>query len=92
MLQMYGCVSLREINGQGTGKMSCYFRHIKAIIAEAGIEVTPQNKKQVDKAIHQIMGIDYKDCPATWKTMKQHLAGEPARQDFINNLRHAARP
>ena len=87
---MYGCVSLWEINGPGTGKMSCYFRHIKDVIAEAGIEVTPENKKQVDKAIHRIMEVDYKDCPATWKTLKQQLADEPARQDFIKKLRHAA--
>ena len=62
------------------------------MMAEAGIEVTPENKKQVDEAIHRIMGVDYKDCPATWKTLKQHLAGESARQDFIKNLRNAALP
>jgi len=72
--------------------MSCYLRHIKDIIAEAGIEVTPENRKQVDRAIHRIMGVEYKDCPTTWKTLKQHLAGESARQDFIKNLRNATRP
>jgi len=72
--------------------MSCYFRHIKDIMTEAGIEVTPENKKHVDKAIHQIVGIDYKDCPATWKTLKQHLADESARHDFAKNLRNAGRP
>ena len=59
---------------------------------EAGIKVTPENKKQVDKAIHQIMGVDYKDCPATWKTLKQQLSSESARQDFIKKLRYAMRP
>ncbi len=27
-------------------KMSCYFRHMKEVLAEAGIEVTPASKKQ----------------------------------------------
>ena len=33
--------------------MSCYLRHMKDILEEAGIEVTPANKKQIDQAIHQ---------------------------------------
>jgi len=65
--------------------MSCYFRHIRDIMAEAGIEVTPKNKKQIDEAIHQIMGVNYKDCPATWKALKQEIAGEE-RPDFIRKL------
>jgi len=51
--------------------MSCYLRHIKGILEEAGIEVTPVDKKQIDRAIHQAVGVDYKDCPATWKRLKQ---------------------
>ena len=47
--------------------MSCYFRHLKEELAEAGITVTPQNKKAVDRAIHGLVEIDYKDCPRTWK-------------------------
>jgi len=45
--------------------MSCYFRHLKDILEEADIEVTPDNRKQVDRAIHQIVGVTYKDCPET---------------------------
>ena len=51
--------------------MSCYFRHIKGILDEAGIEVTPSNKKQIDQAIHQIVEVAYEDCPHTWKKLKQ---------------------
>ena len=71
--------------------MSCYFRHLTDIMAEASIEVTPQNKKQVDEAIHQIMGVDYKNCPVTWKALKQQIASEPTRQDFIRKLQDAVR-
>jgi len=53
--------------------MSCYLRHIKCILEEAGIEVNPGNRKQIDQAIHQAVGVDYKDCPATWKRLKQEI-------------------
>ena len=70
--------------------MSCYFRHLKAIFNEAGIEVNSSNRKQVDRAIHQIVGTSYKDCPATWQNLKQQIiADEPKRQDFMVKLRDA---
>ncbi len=70
--------------------MSCYFRHIKDILTEAGIEITPGNKKQIDRAIHQAVGVDYKDCPATWKRLKQDImTDEQKRQDFIKKLEGA---
>jgi hypothetical protein len=70
--------------------MSCYFRHIKDILDEAGIEVTSSNKKQIDQAIHQIVGVAYKDCPATWKKLKQQLIGdEQKRRDLTKKLQDA---
>ena len=70
--------------------MSCYFRHLKGILNEAGIEVTPRNRKQIDRTIHDIVEVTYKDCPTTWKKLKQEIIGdEQKRQDFINNLHSA---
>ena len=43
--------------------MSCYSRHLKDILAEAGIEVTLANKKEVDRALHKIVEVAHKDCP-----------------------------
>ena len=72
--------------------MSCYFRHLKDILSEAGIEVNPSNRKQIDRAIHDIVGITYKDCPTTWKKLKQEIIGdEQKRQDFIKKLQNATR-
>ena len=51
--------------------MSCYFRHLGDILDAAGIQVTTAHKKTIDQAIHQIMEISYKDCPQTWKALKQ---------------------
>lgn len=70
--------------------MSCYFRHIKDMLDEAGIEVGSGNRKQIDQAIHQIVGTTYKDCPVTWKRLKQQVIGdEQKRQDFIKKLQDA---
>ena len=70
--------------------MSCYFRHLKDIFNEAGVEVTSNNKKQIDQAIHQIVGTNYKDCLGTWQRLKQQIiTDEQKRQDFIAKLRGA---
>jgi len=69
--------------------MSCYFRHLKDILSEAGVEVTPGNKQQIDGIIHDIVGVPYKDCPATWKKLKQEIiADEQKRQAFIEKLQN----
>ena len=67
--------------------MSCYLRHLEEALKELNIEVTPQNKKQIDQAIHQIVGVQYKDCPAAWKRVKGRIAAtEQERQAFIKQL------
>jgi len=70
--------------------MSCYFRHMKVILDEAGITVSARNKKQIDQAFHQIVGTSYKDCPTTWKALKQtYLADEKKRHELITKLQAA---
>lgn len=55
---------------------------------EAGIEVTRHNKKDIDRAFHDITGIEYKDCSATWKQLKQELAGDgQKRREIIQRLK-----
>ena len=70
--------------------MSCYFRHLNEIFDEAGIVVTPNNRKQIDQAIHQVVGVTYKGCPQAWKILKQQIMGDKQkRQDFIKKLQAA---
>jgi hypothetical protein len=69
--------------------MSCYFRHMENIFAEAGIQVTIANKKDLDKAIHRIVNVSYKNCPATWKEIKLGTADSQKRKEFIDKLRKA---
>lgn len=70
--------------------MSCYLRHLKETLAEAGIELTAANKRQIDQAIHKIVGVEYKNCPFAWKALKQQIMNdEKTRQEFVKNLKAA---
>ncbi len=70
--------------------MSCYFRHLKAVLDEAGMEVTPANKRRIDEVIHHVMDVTYKDCPTTWRKLKQDILGdEQKRRAFIEELEKA---
>ncbi len=53
---------------------------------QAGITVTKENRKDIDRAIHKIVGVEYKNCPATWKEVKRRLAEDA--EDFANALRN----
>lgn len=68
--------------------MSCYFRHMKDIIEEAGIEITADKKKEIDRIIHGLVDVEYKNCPPTWKAVKEHIKGdEKARNRFIKSIK-----
>ncbi len=71
--------------------MSCYLRHMKDVLDEAGIVVTPANRQQIDQAIHQAVGVGYKNCPATWKKIKEDLKDERKRKALVKQLQIAMR-
>ena len=58
--------------------MTCYFRHLQEVFSKAGIEVTKENRKELDMIIHKIMRVEYKNCPATWKEVRKKLAEDEA--------------
>jgi hypothetical protein len=58
---------------------------MKEFFEKAGIVVTKENKKDVDKIIHKIVGVDYKNCSATWKEVKKKIAQD--KQDFLTTLK-----
>jgi hypothetical protein len=66
--------------------MTCYFRHLKPIFEKAGVIITKENKKDVDRAIHSIVGIEYKNCPATWKEVKKRIIED--EQSFVNAIKN----
>ena len=65
--------------------MTCYFRHMKNIFAEIGVEPTKENKKDIDRKIHGLLGVEYKNCSATWKLVKGRL--DENREGFIEQLK-----
>jgi len=67
--------------------LTCYFRHLGAVFEKAGIEVTNENKQEVDKVIHGIVGATYKNCPAAWKEAKRQLAKN--EEDLATRLKQA---
>ncbi len=53
--------------------MSCYFRHMKDVLEEAGVEVTKENKKEIDQIIHELVNVPYKQCSPVWKAVKKQI-------------------
>jgi ATP-dependent Zn protease len=56
--------------------MTCYFRHLRDVFKKAEIQVTTDNKRDIDRVIHGIVGVEYKNCSATWKEVKKKIAEE----------------
>ncbi len=64
--------------------MTCYFRHMKGIFTEICVDVTPENKKDIDRALHKLLGVEYKNCSASWKHIKKRLADDES--GFMKSL------
>ena len=67
--------------------MTCFFRHLRDFFDKDGIEVTDENKKQIDRIIHDIMRVEYKNCSATWKEVKNRIAED--EETFVSQLKKA---
>jgi len=65
--------------------LTCYFRHLKDVLARAGINITKENKKEVDRVIHGIVGVEYKNCSAAWKEVKKRIAD--SEEGFVSELK-----
>ncbi len=52
-----------------------------------GIEVTKENKRDIDRVIHKIVGVEYKNCPATWREVKKRIADD--EEAFTSRLKEA---
>ncbi len=64
--------------------MTCYFRHMKDVFTEIGVEATKENKKDIDRKIHGLLDVEYKDCSSTWKLVKARLVED--QDGFIGQL------
>ena len=67
--------------------MTCYFRHLGKVFEKAGIVVNKENRKEIDKVIHSLVGVEYHDCPKAWKEVKRRLVED--ENGFAAELRKA---
>jgi len=65
--------------------MTCYFRRIQHIFRKAGIEVTKGNRREIDSVIHDLVGVEYKNCPVAWKEVKKRI--EEDEEGFVSELK-----
>ena len=67
--------------------MTCYFRHLQEIFRKAGIDVTRENRREIDRIIRNIVEVKYKNCPSTWREVKKRIADD--EESFISELKKA---
>jgi hypothetical protein len=67
--------------------LTCYFRGMQQVFKKAGIEVTSSNKREIDKLIRGIVGVDYGNCPVVWKEVKKRIAEN--EEAFASALKEA---
>jgi hypothetical protein len=65
--------------------VTCYFRHLAQVFEKAGIQITPQNRQEIDRIIHDMVGVDYKNCPDTWRQVKKRVLEDEA--GFVSTLK-----
>ena len=76
-----------QIPVQFNGYMSCYFRYVSGLLEEAGITITKENKKDIDRVLHSLVNVEYKNCSATWKELKKLLQSEEEKAKIIHALK-----
>jgi hypothetical protein len=67
--------------------MTCYFRHLREIFQEAKIQVTQQNKPEINRIIQNIVQAEDKTCPQTWREVKRHISQD--KNGFVSALKQA---
>jgi len=67
--------------------VTCYFRHLGEIFQKAGIAVTSQNRKEIDKVMQRLVGMDGKHCPEVWREVKKRV--KESKSEFILELKSA---
>jgi len=68
--------------------MSCYFRHMKDVLEEAGVEVTKENKKEIDQIIHELVSVPHKQCSPAWRKVKEQIKiDDNDKRVFVEKLK-----
>lgn len=70
--------------------MTCYFRHIQHVFKKAGVLVTSENKREIDRVIHGVVGVKYKNCSAAWREVKRRISED--EEAFVTELKKSLAP
>jgi len=54
------------------------------VLDKAGVKVTKENRKTVDKIIRAIVKVEHDDCPVVWREVKKKLVENEA--EFVSEL------
>jgi hypothetical protein len=57
---------------------------MKMIFTQIGIEITKENRREIDTKIKALVGTESKNCPETWKAIKARLADN--EEKFLADL------
>ena len=61
---------------------------MKDVLEEAGVEVTKENKKEIDQIIHELVNVQYKQCSPAWKGVKERIkTNEKDKGLFVKELK-----
>lgn len=73
--------------------MSCYLRHMKKVLNEAGIDPQDKNeRKEVDLAIRDVVGKSSEDrCNIVWREVKEWINDEEKEKQLIDDLKKVYR-
>lgn len=65
--------------------LSCYFRYMKDVLRDEGIEIG-EKKEDVDRKIHETVGVEHRDCSEAWRRAREILTDESRRAEFTGEL------
>jgi hypothetical protein len=57
---------------------------LKLAFEQIGVQVTSENRKEIDKKIHELVNVTYPNCPAAWKAIKSRMAED--EEKFLADL------
>jgi hypothetical protein len=66
--------------------MSCYFRHMRDLFEEAGVEVTKESRKALHLHIAGLVGDEEAHCPTTWRLVKEWRDDPGKRAKLVARL------
>lgn len=69
--------------------MSCYLRHMKKVLNEAGIDPKDKNeRKEVDMLIRSVVGKTSGDqCNIVWREVKEWINDEEKEKKLVEELK-----